>query len=102
MGPKAPPYKIRNDVPELLDDLMNVFLPSSLSKEQRQSEMDLIRNFVSELNRVSDSFPFLGDVKVSVAFSGTLVIDISSTSTHLVLSCSFGSIILIGTFQTVM
>ncbi|XP_055716505.1 endothelin-converting enzyme 1 [Phlebotomus papatasi] len=52
MGPKAPPYKIRNDVPELLDDLMNVFLPSSLSKEQRQSEMDLIRNFVSELNRL--------------------------------------------------
>ncbi|XP_055678290.1 endothelin-converting enzyme 2 isoform X2 [Lutzomyia longipalpis] len=52
MGPKAPPYKIRNDVPELLDDLMNVFLPSSLSKEQRQSEKDLIRNFVSELNRL--------------------------------------------------
>ncbi|GAB0087502.1 uncharacterized protein DMENIID0001_018150 [Sergentomyia squamirostris] len=52
MGPKAPPYKVRKDVPELLDDLMNVFLPSSLTKEQRQSEMNLIRNFVSELNRL--------------------------------------------------
>ncbi|XP_059610294.1 neprilysin-1 [Phlebotomus argentipes] len=56
MGPKAPPYKIRNDVPELLDDLMNVFLPSSLSPKQRQSEMDLIRKFVSEVNRLRQNY----------------------------------------------
>lgn len=92
MGPKAPPYKIRNDVPELLDDLMNVFLPSSLSKEQRQSEMDLIRNFVSELNRVSttsglpevsalSSFSFYNMKLPPNSFGSIILIEISQIAT---------------------
>lgn len=52
MGPKTPPYKIKQTVPDLTDDLLDVFLPSSLTKDQKQSERKLITAFVTELNTV--------------------------------------------------
>lgn len=52
MGPKTPPHRNKLAVPELLDELLDVFLPSSLSKETKLSERNLIANFITELNEV--------------------------------------------------
>lgn len=57
MGPKTPPPYKNNQiaVPELLDELLDVFLPSSLSKETKRSERNLVANFITELNEVSEN-----------------------------------------------
>uniref|UniRef100_A0A182M0N4 Peptidase M13 N-terminal domain-containing protein n=1 Tax=Anopheles culicifacies TaxID=139723 RepID=A0A182M0N4_9DIPT len=51
-GPRAPPYDVE-EVPELLDELINTFLPLGLSAEQRQSERNLIFSFIRELNQLA-------------------------------------------------
>ena len=53
LGPKAPPYEIANDVPELFDELLKNFLPPGLSKDQKNSERNFIYNFIKDLNQVS-------------------------------------------------
>uniref|UniRef100_A0AAG5CQE6 Peptidase M13 N-terminal domain-containing protein n=1 Tax=Anopheles atroparvus TaxID=41427 RepID=A0AAG5CQE6_ANOAO len=54
-GPRAPPYEA-DDVPELLDELINTFLPLGLSGEQRQSERHLISGFIRELNEIRRNY----------------------------------------------
>ncbi|XP_055618405.1 neprilysin-3 [Toxorhynchites rutilus septentrionalis] len=51
-GPKAAPNDVTDTVPELLDELINVFLPPGLSIDQRQSEKKVIFNFVRDLNQI--------------------------------------------------
>ena len=53
MGPKAPPYRLKQGVPKLLNDLLNSFLPSGLTPEQKLSEHEAISTFIKELNKVS-------------------------------------------------
>lgn len=55
-GPKAPPYRIRDDVPPLLNQLVENFLPSGLPADQRKSEKEAIVSFVKELNQVHIQF----------------------------------------------
>ncbi|XP_055371753.1 endothelin-converting enzyme homolog [Condylostylus longicornis] len=52
MGPKAPPYRVKEAVPILLDDLLDSFLPSSLTYEQKISEKESISIFIEELNKL--------------------------------------------------
>uniref|UniRef100_A0A182XWP8 Peptidase M13 N-terminal domain-containing protein n=1 Tax=Anopheles stephensi TaxID=30069 RepID=A0A182XWP8_ANOST len=54
-GPRAPPYDV-DEVPELLDELINTFLPLGLSVEQRQSERNLIFSFIRELNQIRRNY----------------------------------------------
>lgn len=53
MGPKAPPYRVKQGVPKLLNDLLNTFLPNGLTPEQKLSEIEAISTFIKELNKVS-------------------------------------------------
>lgn len=52
MGPKAPPYRIKLGVPKLLPDLLESFLPTRLTTEQRISENEAISTFIKELSKV--------------------------------------------------
>uniref|UniRef100_A0A182JUX3 Peptidase M13 N-terminal domain-containing protein n=1 Tax=Anopheles christyi TaxID=43041 RepID=A0A182JUX3_9DIPT len=54
-GPRAPPYDVE-EVPELLEQLINTFLPLGLSSEQRQSERNLIFSFIRELNQIRRNY----------------------------------------------
>uniref|UniRef100_A0A182FR35 Peptidase M13 N-terminal domain-containing protein n=1 Tax=Anopheles albimanus TaxID=7167 RepID=A0A182FR35_ANOAL len=54
-GPRAPPYDV-DEVPELLDDLINIFLPLGLTGEQRQSERNLIFSFIRDLNQIRRNY----------------------------------------------
>lgn len=56
MSPKAPPSRIKQGVPKLLADLIDNFLPPSISYAQRVSEKDTIFEFVKDLNKVSSEF----------------------------------------------
>lgn len=51
--PKAPPYRIRNELPAMLDNILDNFLPSGLGKEQLHTEKSSIVSFIKELNKVS-------------------------------------------------
>ncbi|XP_065087387.1 endothelin-converting enzyme homolog [Ochlerotatus camptorhynchus] len=51
-GPKDAPNDVTEDVPELLDALMNVFLPPGLSANQRLSEKSVIFSFIRDLNQI--------------------------------------------------
>lgn len=53
MGPKAPPYRAKQGVPELLNSLLESFLPGGLTVEQKLSENEAISTFIRELNKVS-------------------------------------------------
>lgn len=53
MGPKAPPYRVKQGVPKLLNDLLDNFLPNGLTQEQKLSEIEAISTFIKELNKVS-------------------------------------------------
>lgn len=50
--PKAPPYRIRNELPVMLDNILNNFLPSGLGSDQMNYEKSSIINFIKELNNV--------------------------------------------------
>lgn len=52
MTPKAPPFKIREDAPTLLNDVLRYFLPMGLSIEQKESERQSLFRFISELNQI--------------------------------------------------
>lgn len=52
MGPKAPPYVIKEEVPVLLDSLLDEFLPQGLGLEQRNSEKDIIEKFIVDFNQI--------------------------------------------------
>lgn len=52
MGPKAPPYVIKEEIPELLNNLLDDFLPHSLGKEQKKSEKEIIEKFISDFNQI--------------------------------------------------
>jgi hypothetical protein len=52
LGPKAPPYEITNDVPELFDELLKSFLPPGLSNDQKNSERNSIYNFIRDFYQV--------------------------------------------------
>lgn len=64
-GPKTPPpYKNKATVPELLDELLDVFLPSSLPKESKLAERNAIANFINELNVVSGRMMMMMEMKI--------------------------------------
>lgn len=52
MSPKAPPNRLRQGIPKLLPDLLDHFLPTYLSYDQRVAEKDTIIEFVKDLNKV--------------------------------------------------
>lgn len=52
LTPKTPPFKIDENVPTLLDDILKYFLPMGLSIEQRESERQSINRFIRELNQI--------------------------------------------------
>lgn len=62
-GPRAPPYDVE-EVPDLLDELINTFLPLGLSSDQRQSERNLIFSFIRELNQVIKSIYISDRIKL--------------------------------------
>lgn len=51
-GPKSAPFEIRHDVPPLLDELLEYFLPENLSLQQKFAERDNITRFIRELNHL--------------------------------------------------
>lgn len=52
MSPKAPPNRLHQGIPKLLPDLLDHFLPTYLSYDQRVAEKDTIIEFVKDLNKV--------------------------------------------------
>uniref|UniRef100_A0A1A9X1C6 Uncharacterized protein n=1 Tax=Glossina brevipalpis TaxID=37001 RepID=A0A1A9X1C6_9MUSC len=52
MGPKAPPYRLKQGVPKLLNDLLDSFLPSELTRDQKASENEAISTFIKVLNKI--------------------------------------------------
>lgn len=52
MTPKAPTFKIREDAPYLLNEVLRYFLPMGLSIEQKESERQSLFRFISELNQI--------------------------------------------------
>lgn len=52
LGPKAPPYVVKNEIPELLDALLEEFLPVGLGGDQKESEKSVIEAFIQELNQI--------------------------------------------------
>ncbi|XP_055847848.1 endothelin-converting enzyme 2 isoform X2 [Episyrphus balteatus] len=52
MGPKAPPYRLKLSAPKLLSDVLDSFLPSGLSYDQKMSEKEAITTFIEQLNKI--------------------------------------------------
>lgn len=52
LGPKPAPYNIDENPPELFDEFIMSFLPSSLTVKQLNEEKQLIYNFIKELNQL--------------------------------------------------
>lgn len=50
--PKSPPFRVDEDVPVLLDELLKYFLPFGLSVEQKVSEKKAVSRFIRELNQI--------------------------------------------------
>lgn len=51
-APKAAPFEIKDDVPPLLDNLIEMFLPTALDKEKRDLERESIVNFIRQLTQL--------------------------------------------------
>lgn len=51
-APKSAPFDIRNDVPPLLDIMIDKFLPTNLDADKRIYERDSIVNFIRQLNQM--------------------------------------------------
>lgn len=51
-APKAAPFDIRYDVPPLLDNIIDIFLPASLDLDKRDFERESIVNFVRQLTQL--------------------------------------------------
>lgn len=52
IAPKSAPFEIRYDIPPLLDTLLDLFLPTTLSPEKKQFERESITQFIRELNQI--------------------------------------------------
>lgn len=52
MGPKAPHYVIKDEIPNLLDNLLDEFLPQGLGLEQKNSEKEIIEKFIVDFNQI--------------------------------------------------
>lgn len=51
-APKSAPFDIRHDVPPLIDNVIEMFLPAALDADQRDSERESIVNFVRQLTQL--------------------------------------------------
>lgn len=51
-APKSAPFDIRNDVPPLLDSVINTFLPTSIDPDKREFERESIVNFIRQLTQL--------------------------------------------------
>lgn len=51
-APKAAPFEIKYDVPPLLDNLIEIFLPTSLDMDKRDFERESIVNFIRQLTQL--------------------------------------------------
>lgn len=51
-GPKAAPYRLTFEAPTLLNDVLDSFLPSGLSYDQKMSEKEAITTFIEQLNKI--------------------------------------------------
>lgn len=52
LAPKAAPFRVKYDIPPLLETLIELFLPNSLEAERRELERDSIISFIKELNQL--------------------------------------------------
>lgn len=57
-APKAPPYRVQEELPNLIFALLENFLPNGLSAVQKKIETSAIVNFVREFNQVSFNLGF--------------------------------------------
>lgn len=71
LGPKAPIYNIKEGVPDMLDDILEQFLPSGLSSEQKISERELIVNFIVKLNYIRKSFIYKDYSNIYVVYNSS-------------------------------
>lgn len=71
LGPKAPIYNIKEGVPDMLDDILEQFLPSGLSAEQKISERELIVNFIVKLNSIRKSFIYKDYSNIYVVYNSS-------------------------------
>lgn len=51
-APKAAPFDIKYDVPPLLDNMIDIFLPASLDMDKRDFERESIVNFIRQLTQL--------------------------------------------------
>lgn len=54
--PTAPPYRIREEIPPQLNELLDAFLPSGLGTDQKNIEKASIIRFIQDLNQVSFNY----------------------------------------------
>lgn len=54
-GPKAPPFYIKEDYPAIIHELLDKFLPKSMSNDRKRLEKSAIIKFIRELNGVSSN-----------------------------------------------
>lgn len=66
MSPKAPPNRLRQGIPKLLPDLLDHFLPTYLSYDQRVAEKDTIIEFVKDLNKVKYVLMYLFSLNIKI------------------------------------
>uniref|UniRef100_A0A1A9VM03 Peptidase M13 N-terminal domain-containing protein n=1 Tax=Glossina austeni TaxID=7395 RepID=A0A1A9VM03_GLOAU len=69
MGPKAPPYRLKQSVPKLLNDLLDSFLPNGLTADQKASENEAISTFIKELNKIRVEYTRRGFWDSSVLYN---------------------------------
>lgn len=51
-GPKAAPFYIKDDYPVIIHELLDQFLPKSMSNDHKRLEKSSIIRFIKELNAV--------------------------------------------------
>lgn len=51
-APKAAPFDIKYDIPPLLDNIIDIFLPASLDSDKRDFERESIVSFVRQLTQL--------------------------------------------------
>lgn len=52
IAPKSAPFKIRHDIPPLIDTIIDMFLPIALDADKREFERESIINFVRQLTQL--------------------------------------------------
>lgn len=51
-APKAAPFDIKYDIPPLLDNIIDIFLPASLDSDKRDFERESIVNFIRQFTQL--------------------------------------------------